>query len=73
VLDRRIRAREHEPLVPVVTPSHPEGRCAVLSVHFEDLGITVALSDVVPLDHESVSDRCAHDVLPISAAGRASL
>jgi hypothetical protein len=63
VLDAGVGTGEHEALVAVVAPLHEVRRGAVGTVHLEDLGITIGLTDVVSLDDQAVTDCCTHQLL----------
>ena len=44
VLHCSVGTGEEQPLVPVVTPAHQEGRAAVVAVDLEDLRVPVGLA-----------------------------
>jgi len=59
MLQRRVRAGEHEGLVPVLM-SEEIGRGAVPPADLDDLGRLFGLTDDPPVDVQLVSDNCAH-------------
>jgi len=59
MLHRRVRAREHEGLMPVLM-SEEIGRGAVPPVDLDDLGHLLGLTDDPPVEVQLVSDNCAH-------------
>ncbi len=59
MLHRRVRAGEHEGLVPVLMPDEI-GRRVVHPVDLDDLGRPLGLTDDPPVEVQLVSDNCAH-------------
>jgi len=59
MLHRRVRAGEHEGLVPVLM-SQEIGRGAVPPVDLDDLGPLLGLTDDPPVQVQLISDNCAH-------------
>lgn len=62
MLHRRVRAGEHEGLVPVLM-SQEIGRGAVPPVDLDDLGPLLGLTDDPPVQVQLVSDNCAQCLL----------
>ena len=65
VVDLGIRAGEEQALVTVVVPPHEVGRTTALAVYLKDLRIPIRLSDMVTLDHESITDFRVHVITPL--------
>ena len=63
MLNGRVRSREEQAFMTVVAPPHQIGGPAVGASDFQDLGVAVAVSDVVALDHQTITDFCTHQRL----------
>jgi hypothetical protein len=62
VLDGGVRAWKEQGLVTVIRPTDQvRGSASVADV--EHFPISVRLTDVVPVDHDSISNACPHDNL----------
>ncbi len=60
VLDRHVRAREHESDVSVRRPLDQVGRASIRAVDLQDLAVPLALAHVVPANHDPISNARLH-------------
>ena len=65
MVDLGIGAGEEQAFVPVVVPPHEIRRTSVLAVYLKDLRIPIRLSDMVALDHESITHTRIHVIAPL--------
>ena len=65
VVDLGIGAGEEQALVTVVVPPHEVWRTTALAAYLEDLRIPIRLSDMVTLDHESITHTGIHVITPL--------
>jgi hypothetical protein len=70
VLDCSVGTGKEEALVAVLSPTHDVGRCTVLTAHFDDLGVTVPLADMVTLDDEAITHTCFQQDASLSRSGQ---
>jgi len=60
VLNEGVGAGEQQSLTTGVSPSHQVWRRAICAANFEYFSVVIGLTDVVPLDHDSVTNGCTH-------------
>lgn len=66
VLDHDIRAGKEEALMAVVGPTDQIRRLTLVTVHLQDLRISIGFAYHVALHDESVSDTCIHVQRPFT-------
>jgi len=62
VLDDGVRAGKKQTFVPVLAPADQPRWLAIGAVHFEDLGVSVRFPEMVALDHQPITNCCAHHI-----------
>jgi hypothetical protein len=60
VLNKGVSAWKQQSLTTGVSPAHQVGRRAICPANFEYFSVVIGLTDMVPLDHDSVTNGCTH-------------